>query len=148
MRTTFLLPILALAFASPSVPLTAADSSASSTPSSAKASLNGDFKGRWKGQDESSGDLRITFAPGTDSSLTARAIFTYEGTDVPTQTKELKIDGGRIELAFSWQVQGVTATSRLKGDIKGDKLEGTYESSTAEGAATGSWSVSKVQAGS
>lgn len=42
----------------------------------------------------------------------------------------------------------MSATSKLTGEIKGDRLEGTYESSTAEGAATGSWSVTRATAGS
>jgi len=53
-----------------------------------------------------------------------------------------------VELAFSWDVQGVSATSKLTGEIKGDRLEGTYESTTAEGPATGSWSVTRAAAGS
>lgn len=148
MRTHALVTVLALVTAC-AAPLTAAPAkSAEKTAATAAAAPNGEYKGTWKGRDDSSGDLKIKFATGADAKLTAEAVFTFEGTAVPTRTKTLKVEGSRVELAFAWDVQGVSATSKLTGEIKGDRLEGTYESSTAEGAATGSWSVTRAAAGS
>jgi len=145
MRTHALVAVLVLATAC-AAPLAAAPAKSADKP--AAAAPSGEYKGTWKGRDESSGDLRIKFATGADAKLTAEAVFTFEGTAVPTRTKTLKVEGSRVELAFAWDVQGVSATSKLTGEIKGDRLEGTYESSTAEGAATGSWSVTRAAAGS
>ena len=148
MRTHALVAVLVLATAC-AAPLAAAPAKSADKPAAAPAAApSGEYKGTWKGRDESSGDLRIKFATGADAKLTAEAVFTFEGTAVPTRTKTLKVEGSRVELAFAWDVQGVSATSKLTGEIKGDRLEGTYESSTAEGAATGSWSVTRAAAGS
>ncbi|MFM8335214.1 MAG: hypothetical protein ACKODK_06605 [Opitutaceae bacterium] len=148
MRTHALATVLALV-TSCAAPLAAAPAKSAEKPAAAAAAApNGEYKGTWKGRDDSSGDLRIKFATGADAKLTAEAVFTFEGTAVPTRTKTLKVEGNRVELAFAWDVQGVSATSKLTGEIKGDRLEGTYESSTAEGAATGSWSVTRAAAGS
>ena len=147
MRTHALTTLLALVV-SCAAPLAAAPAKNADKPAAAAAAPKGEYKGSWKGRDDSSGDLKIKFATGADAKLTAEAVFTFEGTPVPTRTKTLKIEGSRVELAFSWDVQGVSATSKLTGEIKGDRLEGTYESSTAEGAATGSWSVTRATAGS
>jgi len=148
MRTHAVASLLALAVTC-TEPLAAAPANSAEKPAAASAAApNGEYKGTWKGRDDSSGDLRIKFATGADAKLTAEAVFTFEGTAVPTRTKTLKVEGNRVELAFAWDVQGVSATSKLTGEIKGDRLEGTYESSTAEGAATGSWSVTRAAAGS
>ena len=147
MRTHALTTLLALVV-SCAAPLAAAPAKNADKPAAAAAAPKGEYKGSWKGRDDSSGDLKIKFATGADAKLTAEAVFTFEGTPVPTRTKTLKIEGSRVELAFSWDVQGVSATSKLTGEIKGDRLEGTYESTTAEGAATGSWSVTRTTAGS
>ena len=147
MRTLAVASLLALAVTC-TAPLTAAPAQNAEKTAAAAAAPKGEYKGTWKGRDDSSGDLRIKFATGADAKLTAEAVFTFEGTAVPTRTKTLKVEGNRVELAFAWDVQGVSATSKLTGEIKGDRLEGTYESSTAEGAATGSWSVTRAAAGS
>lgn len=148
MRTHALVAVLVLATAC-AAPLAAAPAKSADKPAATPAAApNGEYKGTWKGRDDSSGDLKIKFTTGADAKLTAEAVFTFEGTAVPTRTKTLKVEGSRVELAFAWDVQGVSATSKLTGEIKGDRLEGTYESSTAEGAATGSWSVTRAAAGS
>ena len=149
MRTHALVAVLVLATAC-AAPLAAAPAKSADKPAAtpAAAAPSGEYKGTWKGRDDSSGDLKIKFATGADAKLTAEAVFTFEGTAVPTRTKTLKVEGSRVELAFAWDVQGVSATSKLTGEIKGDRLEGTYESSTAEGAATGSWTVTRAAAGS
>ncbi len=148
MRTHALVAVLLLATAC-AAPLAAAPAKSADKPAAAPATApSGEYKGAWKGRDESSGDLKIKFTTGADAKLIAEAVFTFEGTAVPTRTKTLKVEGSRVELAFAWDVQGVSATSKLTGEIKGDRLEGTYESSTAEGAATGSWSVTRAAAGS
>ena len=148
MRTHALAAVLILATAC-AAPLAAAPAKSTDKPAAAPAAApSGEYKGTWKGRDESSGDLKIKFTTGADAKLTAEAVFTFEGTAVPTRTKTLKVEGSRVELAFAWDVQGVSATSKLTGEIKGDRLEGTYESTTAEGPATGSWSVTRAAAGS
>ena len=148
MRTHALVAVLVLATAC-AAPLAAAPAKSADKPAATPAAApSGEYKGTWKGRDDSSGDLKIKFTTGADAKLTAEAVFTFEGTAVPTRTKTLKVEGSRVELAFAWDVQGVSATSKLTGEIKGDRLEGTYESSTAEGAATGSWSVTRAAAGS
>ncbi len=148
MRTHALVAVLVLATAC-AAPLAAAPAKSADKPAAAPAAApSGEYKGTWKGRDDSSGDLKIKFTTGADAKLTAEAVFTFEGTAVPTRTKTLKVEGSRVELAFAWDVQGVSATSKLTGEIKGDRLEGTYESSTAEGAATGSWTVTRAAAGS
>ena len=135
MRPTLLLLSLSLL-----APVAAAERPAAA--SAAKATLAaGTYTGSWRAQDESTGKLRLKFSQGADQKWQAEAMFTYEGAEVPTATKVLKVEGGRVELTFSWEVQGVNASSTLKGEIQAGTLSGTYQSTVNEAASSGRWTV-------
>jgi hypothetical protein len=137
MRPTLLLLGLSLL-----APLFAAEKPAAPAPTAAAATLApGTYVGSWRAQDESTGTLRLKFSQGTDQKWQAEAMFTYEGAEVPTATKVLKLEGGRVELTFSWEVQGVNASSTLKGEIQAGSLSGTYQSTVNEAASSGRWTV-------
>jgi hypothetical protein len=137
MRPTLLLLSLSLL-----APLSAAERPAAAPAAAAKATLAaGTYTGSWRAQDESTGKLRLKFSQGADQKWQAEAMFTYEGAEVPTATKVLKVEGGRVELTFSWEVQGVNASSTLKGEIQAGTLSGTYESTVNEAASAGRWKV-------
>jgi hypothetical protein len=76
------------------------------------------------------------------------AVFAYEGTNVPTTTKSVQIEGSKLTAVFAWEIQGTAAASKLMGELKADQLEGIYESTTTEGAAKGKWKVARKPAGS
>ncbi len=136
MLTALLIVIGAVVFA--------AESKAPVAPVVEKGSLAGEFTGEWRAENDTHGALRLKFMPGQDAVWTLEASFTFEGANVPTTTKTLRVDGGKIETVFAWEVQGTAASSKLIGELKGDRLEGTYESTTTEGAAKGKWHVSRV----
>ncbi|MBM3866765.1 MAG: hypothetical protein FJ381_12910 [Verrucomicrobia bacterium] len=134
MRHTLLLLSLSL-FA----PLDAAEKPA--TTAAAATLAPGTYVGSWRAQDESTGTLRLKFSQGADQKWQAEAMFTFEGAEVPTATKTFKLEGGRVELTFSWEVQGVNASSTLKGEIQAGSLSGTYQSTVNEAASSGRWTV-------
>ena len=137
MRPTLLLLSLSLL-----TPLPAADKPAAPAAAAAATLAPGTYFGLWRAQDESTGNLRLKFFQGADQKWQAEATFTYEGAEVPTATKTLKLEGGRVELTFSWEVQGVNASSTLKGEIQAGTLSGTYQSTVNEAASSGRWTVS------
>lgn len=126
----------------------AAESKVPVAPAVEKVSLAGEFTGEWRAENDAHGALRLKFTSGKDAVWKLEASFFFEGVNVPTTTKTLRVDGGKIETVFAWEVQGTAASSKLIGELKGDALEGTYESTTTEGAAKGKWRVSRVPAGS
>jgi hypothetical protein len=137
MRPTLLLLSLSLL-----APLPAAEKPAAPAAAAAATLAPGTYVGSWRAQDESTGKLRLTFSQGADQKWQAQAMFTYEDAEVPTATKALKLEGGRVELTFSWEVQGVNASSTLKGEIQAGTLSGTYQSTVNEAASSGRWTVS------
>ena len=88
-------------------------------------------------------DMLAAFKAGADAKLGADVLFVYEGTDVHAQTKSLKVEGDKIELVITWEIQGTFASTKLVGSLKGNEIAGTYESTAAEEPATGKWSVSR-----
>lgn len=113
----------------------------------AAATFAGEFAGEWLGENGVGGVLKLAFKKGADSVWTMEASFTFEGATIPTTTKSLKIEGKKLEAVFAWDVQGTSASSKLVGELKGDRLEGVYESTTAEGAGKGKWQVTRKPAG-
>ena len=140
MKLRPLVALLALAFSVVS-PVFAAETAAK--PAATKAAFKGAFAGKWQGQNNISGVLKLDFKAGADSKLGADVLFVYEGTDVHAQTKSLKVEGEKIELVITWEIQGTSASTKLVGTLKGNDIAGTYESTAAEEPATGKWSVSR-----
>lgn len=139
--STFLILCLATGSAVP-----AAETKPAAASAKEAVSFAGEFSGQWMGDNGTSGVLKLTFKPGKDAAMTMEAMFTFEGADVPTTTKTIQIEGSKITTVFAWLVQGTAATSKLVGELKGDRLEGTYESTTAEGGAKGTWKVARTPA--
>jgi hypothetical protein len=110
----------------------------------AAASFAGEFSGEWTGENGSSGALKLTFKPGKDAAWEMEATFTFEGSAIPTVTKSVAVEGSKVEAVFAWDVQGASASSKLTGELKDNRLEGTYDSTTTDGAAKGKWKVTRA----
>jgi hypothetical protein len=143
MKSNVLLASLALALIAPAGLCAAEARAAVAAPAKAATSLAGEYAGKWKGENEVSGNLRLKLSQGADSKWAADAVFAYEGTDIATTTKSLKVEGNAIELVIAWEIQGVSSSTKLTGEFKDGSLEGKYESGTAESAGTGTWSAKR-----
>ncbi|MEI6052320.1 MAG: hypothetical protein WCQ44_06430 [Opitutaceae bacterium] len=141
MKLRPLVALLALAFSAVS-PFLAAETSTKPTSTKA-AAFKGAFAGKWQGQNNTGGVLKLDFKSGADAKLGADVLFVYEGTDVHAQTKSLKVEGDKIELVITWEIQGTFASTKLVGTLKGNDIAGSYESTAAEEPAKGKWSVSR-----
>lgn len=139
------IPIALLSLFLANVPVAlAAETRPPAMAPAAAASLAGEFSGEWMGENGSSGSLKLTFKPGKDATWEMAATFTFEGSAIPTVTKSVVVDGSKLEAVFAWDVQGSSASSKLTGELKDDRLEGTYDSTTTDGAAKGKWKVTRA----
>ena len=62
--------------------------------------------------------------------------------------KEVKIADATIELVYDFEIQGVTARSRVKGEWSGTAFKGNYETTLADGSQGldgGTWNASRDQ---
>jgi hypothetical protein len=131
-------------FLAPAVVALAAETKPPVKAPAVAASLAGEFSGEWLGENGASGSLKLTFKPGKDAAWEMDATFTFEGSAIPTVTKSVVLDGSKLEAVFAWDVQGASASSKLTGELKDDRLEGTYDSTTTDGAAKGKWKVTRA----
>ena len=130
------LPALSAAESKPTPPAGAGKA----VPNSA---LAGEYVGTWKAQNDAGGTLRIVLKPEGAAAWSAEASFTFDGAEIATKMKSVKVEGGKIEIVFGWDVQGTSAQSTLQGELKGDVLGGKYDSTSAEGAAAGTWTATR-----
>jgi hypothetical protein len=108
-----------------------------------KTSLAGSFAGTWEGPGDASGKLRLKLKPD-GSTWAAEASFTFRETVIPTTLKSIKVDGAKVVLVFSWVIETDPGESTLTGELKGDKLAGTYETKSSGDPSQGTWSVTRV----
>jgi len=118
---------------------------AETTPAPAAAtSVVGEYAGKWKGKDEAGGDLRIKLKQDANAVWIAEAVFTFQGSEVPAKTKAVAVNGTKLELTIGWEIDGTAAQSKLTGALSGNVLEGTFDSTTSESSASGTWRVTRA----
>jgi hypothetical protein len=110
----------------------------------AKPSVAGTYAGKWKGPEDSGGELRVTLKADGNASWTAEAMFTYDGAEIATKMKTVEVDGTKVRLIFTWQIQETPGQSAMSGELSGDTLQGTYETTGAAGASKGTWKLSRT----
>ena len=119
-------------------------SSSIAAEKAAVSQFAGHYVGTWKGPSETQGDLRITLKQDAAARWTAEAVFTYEGSEVPTKMKSVTVDGAKIVLVFDWKIGDTPGQSTLKGELAGTKLAGTYQTAT-ETPSSGTWSAVRAK---
>ena len=85
----------------------------------------GKYTGTWEGS-SASGDFQITLTPDGDGKLTPDVTFTIGGQEVKTKVTSFKLDGTKMSVVYSFDVQGNSAESTVEGELKGSTLEGRY----------------------
>lgn len=125
------------------VPVLPAAEKKTAPPATATSpSLTGRYAGKWKGDVEGAGDLRLSLTQ-EGGKWVLDAVFTFEGSDVPTTTKSVEVNGSAVTFVFSWKVQDVPGQSTVTGELSGDTLKGKYETTGADGSSTGTWNVTR-----
>lgn len=95
----------------------------------------GKYVGTWVGL-QSDGGIKIALAPAAaKGEWTADVSFTLGEQEVKCKTVSIKVDGDKLDLAYEFNLGGLQATSTVAGKFDGAKLEGTYSTKSAEGAA-------------
>jgi hypothetical protein len=86
------------------------------------------FSGKWSSsQSDAGGTIQIQVAEPASVS------FTFGGEEVKTKMLTVKKDGSLIELRYEFNLMGGKLVSTLTGKLTGDKFEGKYQTTPAEG---------------
>jgi len=96
------------------------------------AELAGRFQGDWSSNASgAAGTIQLTVKAGPDAVQTSEASFTLSGQPVKTKVRTLTISGNSLEMSYEFDAQGTALVSKIKGQLDGDKLSGTYETTYA-----------------
>lgn len=109
--------------------------------------LAGRFGGEWKSaSSESGGTIQFALAPQEGAAWKCDLTFSLNDAEVKTSMREVKLQEGKIELVYDFDVQGTTLRSRVKGEWDGAAFRGKYETTVSDGSQqvdSGSWSASR-----
>lgn len=109
--------------------------------------LAGRFAGEWKSSSsENGGTIQFALDPQEGAAWKCDLTFFLNSGEVKTLMREVKLQDGKIELAYDFDVEGTTLRSRVKGEWDGGAFRGKYETTVSDGAQpvdSGSWSASR-----
>ena len=105
----------------------------------------GRYLGKWEGG-SSGGKLEMNVTGSDGQATSADVVFTYEDRRVPTMLRRFAVAGQAIEIVYDFDLGGATLQSTLKGELRENKLTGTYR--TTAGAAgeqvdQGTWEATR-----
>jgi len=111
------------------------------TAFAADRDLAGGYVGEWKsGASGNGGAIRFSLQ-GSGDSWKSDVAFTIDGAEVPCKTVSAKLQDGKIELVYQFELQNTGLQSTQKGTWNGTEFRGTYETATVDGQGvdSGTW---------
>ena len=108
--------------------------------------LPGKYAGEWKsGGSGNGGAIRFTLESAAGGAWKSELSFALDGGEVKTTMREVKLQDGKIELAYDFDVQGTTLRSRIKGEWNGKEFRGQYQTTVTADASqavdSGTWNA-------
>ena len=117
------------------------------TASAADTGIAGRYTGDWKSNSGGgNGSFHLSLAPLPDGSWKCEVSFAFAGADVKTAMREVKVDQSKLEAAYDFDLMGNVLRSRIKGELKGNGIEGSYQTTTVDGGNAvdnGVWNASR-----
>jgi hypothetical protein len=115
------------------------------TAFAADRDLAGGYTGEWKsGASGDGGAIRFTLESAADV-WKGTVSFTLAGAEVPCTIRTLKLQDGKFELIYDFELQNTGLRSSLKGTGTATEFRGTYETTTSDGQGvdSGTWSAKR-----
>ncbi len=97
------------------------------------ASSAGTYAGTWTGA-TAEGAIKITLSQAEKGEWKADVSFTYGDTDIKCKTVSVKVEEGKLELVYGFEIGGLHAESTVTGEIKGSEISGKYHTKGADGS--------------
>ena len=110
------------------------------------ADIAGRYSGEWKSNGgNGDGAFRMGLESAAGGAWKLEVVFTLGGADVKTTVRECKVDGPKLDAAYDFDLAGNQLRSHIKGELKGDAIQGTYQTTSADGGQVdeGVWNASR-----
>jgi len=109
--------------------------------------LAGGFVGEWKSvSTEYGGSIQFMLEAQAGGAWKCELTFALNDGEVKTVMREVKLQEGKIELVYDFDVQGTALRSRVRGEWDGMAFRGKYATTLADGSQdvdSGAWSASR-----
>ncbi|HLK22941.1 MAG TPA: hypothetical protein VKT81_28540 [Bryobacteraceae bacterium] len=103
----------------------------------------GTYKGTYSGSAGASGDISVTLKQA-DEGWKSDVTFTFGGGDIKTKVTSVSVEGSKVKIVYTFDLDGNELESTIKGELKGTTLAGDYHTkSTEDGSAIdeGTWTA-------
>lgn len=114
---------------------------------SADPLAGGKYTGKWEGTSGGSGDFRMTLTPADAGKWTAEVSFTLGGQDVKCTVKSISVTDSKLQVVYTFDLQGNVLESTVEGALTGKKLGGKYKTrAVGDGTAVdeGTWETTSA----
>ena len=105
----------------------------------------GTYKGKYEGSAGASGDFQVKLARNRQSGdWLGDVSFTLSGQDVECKVTSVQVNGAKLKMVYSFDLQGTALESMIEGELSGGKLGGKYRTQVAgDGSAVdeGTWTT-------
>lgn len=108
--------------------------------------VSGTYKGSYTGSAGASGDFVVSFNKADNGDWKSEVTFTLGGENVKTKITSLQVDGSKVKVVYTFDLQGTALESTVTGELKGATLEGAYHTKVVtDGSAVddGTWKATQ-----
>jgi len=108
------------------------------------AGLGGTYKGTWSGSG-GGGDFTITLTKSDAGDWKGDVTFGFGGETVKTKVTSVKVDGDKLTVVYTFDLQGTALESTVSGELKDGAISGGYHTKAlADNSAVdeGTWKAS------
>ena len=110
------------------------------------ADVAGRYAGAWKSNGGGGeGAFRMSLDSGSGGACKLEVTFAFSGSDVKTTVRECKLNGSKVDATYDFDLMGNQLRSHIVGELKGDAIQGTYQTTSADGGPVddGVWNASR-----
>lgn len=103
----------------------------------------GVYKGKYEGSAGASGDFRVTL-DDSGGKWSGKVMFTLQGQDVNCKVTSIQVNGARLKIVYTFDLQGTVLESSIDGEMSGGTLGGKYHTQVSgDGTAVddGTWTT-------
>lgn len=87
--------------------------------------IPGSYTGKYEGSAGSAGDFKVTLAKAGDD-WKGDVLFTLGGQEVKCKVSILQVNGAKLKMVYTFDLQGTVLESQIDGELNGGKLAGKY----------------------
>ena len=111
--------------------------------------LAGKYTGEWKSNSSGgAGTFRMSLERAADGAWKSEVSFTFGGDEVKTIMRQVKVEQSKVDVSYDFDLLGNMLRSRVTGELKGNALEGKYQTTAVEGGSAvddGTWNASRAK---